>query len=644
MDGSTTVATLVTYAGAVNFTVDNLSAGSHNMTAVYGGDTNFTSSTSNAVTKQIKVPSVHSLTSLSITPHESHYGESVAMTATVCCSGGPAGIPTGIVKFVEGTSILAVGTLVDQRATVSPTLAIGIHDVKAIYEGDATFIGSTSSVSRATVLKSATSTTLVSSPPPAQPYPAPYIGLFTSVQPLQPVTFTATVNGSAAALMPEGGTVTFMDDETSLGTAPLDASRHATLTTILSGGTHAFIRAVYNGDDTFSSSTSNVLIHEVSWGSFTAAFTTSAQSSPVGEPVTLTMTVQAQSPGYVPGTVKFSEVVGFSRVQLGEMSLNQGRATYTTASLGVGTHRIDAMYASGFNSDGSPQNGLSKSLTLDIIKRDTTTAVTAGPPVSVFGQPVTLTATVTASGGALGTPTGTLTFKDGPTAIATATLTSGQATYTTASLLPGIHAITAVYAGDDANFAGSTSGVITQTTNKGASTTTITSAANPSVPGQLVTFTVTVTAQAPAAGMPTGSVTFSEGTATLGTVTLTNGRATFNLSTLPVGTHLITASYAGDTHFTGGAAGLTQTVDTVGAAIGGIAERLPALDAGTRNSLSSQLTAAIQAAGRGQNTTTANILGAFVNKVSALVNSGRLTQSAANELVAPVNGLIAVLK
>src|SRR5205814_10249302 len=84
---------------------------------------------------------------------------------------------------------------------------------------------------------------------------------------------------------------------------------------------------------------------------------------------------------------------------------------------------------------------------------------------SALGQAVTFTATVTSS--ATGTPTGTVTFQDGASALGTGTLSGGTATFTTSGLTAGTHSITAIYGGD-ANFAGSTSPVLTQTVNKAA--------------------------------------------------------------------------------------------------------------------------------------------------------------------------------
>src|SRR5439155_1053879 len=88
------------------------------------------------------------------------------------------------------------------------------------------------------------------------------------------------------------------------------------------------------------------------------------------------------------------------------------------------------------------------------------------------------------------------------------------------------------------------------TTTLPGTTTGVDSSINPSVSGQPVTFTATVTAKSPAAGTPTGTVTFKDGSRTLGTGTLDgSGQATFVTSTLALGSHSITATYGGSSTF-----------------------------------------------------------------------------------------------
>jgi hypothetical protein len=107
--------------------------------------------------------------------------------------------------------------------------------------------------------------------------------------------------------------------------------------------------------------------------------------------------------------------------------------------------------------------------------------------------------------------------------------------------------IIAVYSGDD-TFATSASSSIDQTVmpQMVGTNTILTSSLDPSMSGQSVTFSATVSS---VGGVPTGTVTFMDGNTVLGTGSLVNGVATFNISTLSIGNHPITASYGGDSSF-----------------------------------------------------------------------------------------------
>jgi len=116
----------------------------------------------------------------------------------------------------------------------------------------------------------------------------------------------------------------------------------------------------------------------------------------------------------------------------------------------------------------------------------------------------------------------------------------------------------ATYQGDT-NFAGSTSSGVSHTVGKLNTVTTLTSAPNPSVVGQTVTFTATVTrtlsapnrlVRQPREIAPTGTVTFTEGITVLGARPLDKGVAIF-VTSLSVGSHNITAIYGGDQNHAG---------------------------------------------------------------------------------------------
>jgi ABC-type enterochelin transport system permease subunit len=168
---------------------------------------------------------------------------------------------------------------------------------------------------------------------------------------------------------------------------------------------------------------------------------------------------------------------------------------------------------------------------------------------------VTFTATVSSGSG---TPTGTVTFYNNTANMGTATLSGGQAIFNKIFVSAGAKLITAVYSGD-ATFASSTSPELNQVVDQATTTTTLVSSVNPSVVGQLVTFTATVTPQF--GGSPTGTVTFMNGTATMGTVTISGGQAKFNKKFVIQGMKSITANYSGDPNFTASSGGLIQTVN-----------------------------------------------------------------------------------
>ncbi len=184
---------------------------------------------------------------------------------------------------------------------------------------------------------------------------------------------------------------------------------------------------------------------------------------------------------------------------------------------------------------------------------------------STVGQSVTLTATVTPGSGSV-TPTGTVTFfEGGSTQLGTPVMlnSQGKATFTTTSLPLGLNSITINYSGD-ATYAPENSSGFVQNVNAAATaatTTTLASSANPSIVGQHVTFTATVTSLK--SGTITGMVTFLDGTTSLGTGPLTSGSATFAATSLTVGSHSITAHYGGDTNFSGGTSSpaVSQTVN-----------------------------------------------------------------------------------
>jgi hypothetical protein len=91
---------------------------------------------------------------------------------------------------------------------------------------------------------------------------------------------------------------------------------------------------------------------------------------------------------------------------------------------------------------------------------------------------------------------------------------------------------------------------------------TLSSASNPSVHGQKVTFTAKVIPAFGGSPTPLGTVAFVEGSTTLGVANLSKGTATLNTTALGAGKHPVTAVYSGDAHYGfGESPAITQNVE-----------------------------------------------------------------------------------
>jgi uncharacterized repeat protein (TIGR01451 family) len=197
-------------------------------------------------------------------------------------------------------------------------------------------------------------------------------------------------------------------------------------------------------------------------------------------------------------------------------------------------------------------------------KAATTTVVSSSVNPSVFGQPVTLKAKVTANPPGAGTPTGTVQFFDGATPIGSGTLAAGVTTIAVpASVINsvGTHHIAATYSGDG-NFLASNSTVFDQVVNKAPTATSLSAVPPGSVGfGHVATFTATVSVPSPGAGAPTGPVVFTVDGTPVGTVNLNaSEQASIATASLSPGSHVIGAAYQGDGNFLGSSTTLNYLV------------------------------------------------------------------------------------
>ena len=272
----------------------------------------------------------------------------------------------------------------------------------------------------------------------------------------------------------------------------------------------------------------------------------------------VTLTAQVVSNGGTPsgGTVTFysgGPSVGTGVTSLGTAIVNgAGIATLATTALPAGTDWLTATFSASTNFAASTSAVVSAT-----VGYTTSTSLTSSATSSiVYGTPVTLTATVTATGA---TPSGTVSFYSGSTLLGTGSLHgSGVATLTTTALPGGTDAVTASYV-TSTYFAASTSPAVNVSVTPATTVTALASSATSIFSGLGVTLTATVTS---AAGTPTGTVNFYNGSASLGPATLnSSGVAQLTTTTLPLGTDSLTASYVASADFaTSTSAALTETV------------------------------------------------------------------------------------
>lgn len=197
----------------------------------------------------------------------------------------------------------------------------------------------------------------------------------------------------------------------------------------------------------------------------------------------------------------------------------------------------------------------------------TTTTLTSNVNPSVVGQRVTFKATVKPVAPGTGVPAGTVTFYDGATPLITKSLTNGAAAIS-AKPTVGTHVYTAAFSGSAGFSASATTAGLAQVVAPADTKATVTSSVNPSVVGQPVVVKAAVTAVAPGGGVPTGTVTFYDGTTPLITKPLTKGVAAIKIKP-SVGHHSYTVAYSGSaSHLpVTSASPLTQVVEAASTAV-----------------------------------------------------------------------------
>lgn len=518
-DGGTLLGTSALNSSAVATLVTTLAVGPHNIVATYNADPNYSASSS--PTASVTVTTGNTVLALGATPTSATYSASISLNASMTSNGALPSSPS--VTLTDNGNVLATVTLntAGSGSFTTSTLSVGTHHIVASYAGDANNSAAQSQTVTVTILAATTNTTLTSSAPSS------HFG--------DTVTLQAVVSSGNPGLT---GSVTFQDGGTNLGTVAINAAGVATVQISNFSVAQHNIVATYSGDSTHATSTSAVLIQSVV-DPTNVTLVSNINPAIGGNAVTFTAQVAgaAANAGVTAaptGTIVFHE----GATVLGTVSLNgAGAAALTTTTLTVGSHNIVATYSGDIRYAGND----SAVVTQVIRNASSQSTLTTSANPAVYSAPLVLTAHVTGNGGA---PTGNVKFLDGTTTIGQAALsTGGTAVFTTSSLAPGIHSLTAIYVGDSNNSTSAAAAVNEQIQQ--VTQISVNSSSNPALTLQQPTLAATVTTVTGA--LATGNVRFMDGSVLLGTSALSGGVATLVPAAFTAGTHGITAAYAGDT-------------------------------------------------------------------------------------------------
>jgi sugar lactone lactonase YvrE len=397
-------------AGSTNSTAtvplaSSLAPGSYTVSVTYGGDANYAASAS-ATTIQVMVglivPTVNWAQPAPIT-----YGATLSGILNATAVNGSTVVPGsfsytatpqgGSAGAVNSSTILGAGSYT-LTATFTPT-------------DPTTYASANASVSLAVAQA------------------APVVGLISSSNPVlvsAAVTFTATVSSTAGT---PGGSVSFYDGATLLGTSTLTLGVAAYATSSLALGAHS-ITAAYGGNSNFSALTSAVLTETVTAPTTIATtITLTASPNPLadGQPATLTATVTPAPTGSSAGTISFYS----GATLLGTETLNtSGVARFTTSSLVVGADSVTAAYPGNAGYAASTSSAVSETVTTAYTVAGPTTPVMVAP-----GGAAIIDITVPPLGGA---------FDNVVTLSATGLPPGASATFNPATVTPGSAGASAV--------------------------------------------------------------------------------------------------------------------------------------------------------------------------------------------------------
>ena len=363
------------------------------------------------------------------------------------------------------------------------------------------------------------------------------------------VIFTDVITPASGTVVPTGNVVFTTSTGTALGTFTLSGGTATTGSlTFPTAGTYT-INAAYSGDNNNAASTATLQFTVTTpvLPTTTTTLIGTTNSVTTQATVSYTATVASSTAGTQTGSITFVRTSGSTSVNITQITLTAGKATFTGNAPPAGTYSITAVYSGDLNFGGSTSNGIP----LTVIAAAATIVLAPVPANVTTTTPVTPVATV-GPGTGTGTPTGSIQFYvDDVARGATVPLTGNSATGPTVFLPVGAHTVSAIYLGD--LIFSSVTSTKSATNSTLTSTSVNLSPATASIASyQTQAFTATVNGIS-ASVATSATVTFKDGTTVLGNgiANFTGAITTFTYTAGPlsVGPHTITATFNGDSNY-----------------------------------------------------------------------------------------------
>jgi Bacterial Ig-like domain (group 3) len=306
-NGSTNIGSAAVSGGSASLVTSFAAGGTTTLHAVYSGDYNYLSSTSNSLAMNVSGPLV-TTTNLKASTNATAIGGSVTLTAALT----PA-TATGAVTFYNGSTQIGTANVTTGVATLTTTFSVpGNTVLKAVFAASAAWETSTSNQVSLFVSGNTPSTVLL------QAAPSSLVIGYSS-------TLTATVSPVVAS-----GTVVLYDGTRAIDVTSVAGGTAVFVDTFLTAGPQS-LTAVYSGDTTYVSSTSSPFILNV--------------SNPGSAPTTTTLTLSEYS-GYTGDSVTLRVNVNPSAAT-GQVDLYQNGTLLQSVVLSGGTAAWSQVFSQG---------------------------------------------------------------------------------------------------------------------------------------------------------------------------------------------------------------------------------------------------------------------------------------------------------